>query len=114
VSYLCTRFEFGHTLQTGYTITQTQGTTGSLLSLTDHQEHAQRRKVWDRSMNTQAVLGYQDLLFARIGQLVRALEKLEGSKVDLGSWLSYFSYAILPPFYLLRLMFKPDLISWET
>jgi hypothetical protein len=64
-------------------------------------------------MNTQAVLGYQDLLFARIGQLVGALEKLESSKVDLGSWLSCFSYAIFLSFYL-QLTFKPDLISWGT
>jgi hypothetical protein len=46
-------------------------------------------------MNNHAVLGYQDMLFARIGQLVSQLEKREGSEVDLASWLSCFSYAFL-------------------
>lgn len=46
-------------------------------------------------MNTQAVQGYQEMLFARIGQLVSGLEKREGVEVDLASWLSCFSYVFL-------------------
>lgn len=55
-------------------------------------------------MNTQAVQGYQEMLFARIGQLISGLEKREGVEVDLASWLSCFSYVFLlrallvPPF----------------
>lgn len=45
-------------------------------------------------MNTQAVLGYQNLLSARIGQLVSQLEKREGEEVDLSSWLSCLSYVV--------------------
>lgn len=68
------------------------GTTGSLITIIDPQEHAQRRKIWDKSLNTKAVLGYQGMLSARIGQLVDALEKREGSEVDLALWLSCLSY----------------------
>lgn len=45
-------------------------------------------------MNTQAVLGYQNLLSTRIGQLVSQLEKREGAEVDLSSWLSCLSYVV--------------------
>ena len=71
---------------------KTAGTTGSVLSIIDPHEHAQRRKIWDRSMNTTALLGYQDLLTARIGQLIDGLEKHRDSVVDLASWLSCLSY----------------------
>ena len=42
-------------------------------------------------MNTKAVLGYQDMLFGRIGQLVDELHKRQGSEVDLAFWISCFS-----------------------
>jgi hypothetical protein len=45
-------------------------------------------------MNSQAVIGYQDMLFARISQLVSQLEKRKGSEVDLASWLACLSYAV--------------------
>lgn len=49
-------------------------------------------------MNVKAVLGYQDMLSMRIAQLVNALEKRQGSEVDLASWLSCLSYVSSRPY----------------
>jgi hypothetical protein len=46
-------------------------------------------------MNTSALVGYEDKLAARIGQLVNALEKHVGSEVDISEWLSCLSYVML-------------------
>ncbi|KAF8520538.1 cytochrome P450 [Gautieria morchelliformis] len=63
-----------------------------LLTIIDPQEHAQRRKIWDRSMNTSATLGYQDMLSRRIGQLIHQLQKRQGLEIDLSMWLSFLSF----------------------
>ncbi|KAF8519619.1 cytochrome P450 [Hysterangium stoloniferum] len=75
-----------------YDIMKIPGTTGSLIELMDPQEHAERKRIWEKSMNTSAVQGYSDALAARIIQLTDALEKRQGAVVDLGSWLSCFSF----------------------
>jgi len=100
-----------------YTVTTLHGSTGNLITVIDPQEHAQRRKIWDRSMNTSALLGYRDMLSARITQLVQQLEKRQGSETDLAWWLSCLSYVI---FRLLGVELGSNalscagLISWVT
>jgi cytochrome P450 len=89
----------------GYGAATLRGSTGSLLTIIDPQEHAQRRKIWDRSMNTSAILGYGDMLLRRIGQLIHQLQKREGSEVDLSMWLSFLSYVVLLSVWLLLNVF---------
>ncbi|KAF8518333.1 cytochrome P450 [Gautieria morchelliformis] len=75
-----------------YGVTTLRGSTGSLISVVDPHEHAQRRKIWDRSMNTSALVGYEDKLAARIGQLVTAFERRVGLEVDISEWLSSLAF----------------------
>jgi cytochrome P450 len=82
---------FRHSFFTGYAILKLPGTTGSVIELIDPHEHAERKRIWERSMNTSAVQGYSNILAARVTQIVDALEKRQDATVDLSSWLSFFS-----------------------
>ncbi|KAF8573683.1 cytochrome P450 [Ramaria rubella] len=54
-------------------------------------EHARRRRIWDRGMGSEALAEYSELISKRALQLVDQLEHTSGS-VNIAAWLSYFSF----------------------
>jgi len=76
---------------TGYQFFRIRGG-GSLISVMDPTEHAQRRKVWELALTSSAIEGYSDALAKRVGQLINVLEKRERRDVDLAGWLSCLSF----------------------
>ncbi|GBE87050.1 Cytochrome P450 67 [Sparassis crispa] len=62
----------------------------SLVSITNHAEHAERRKPWNRAFNSAALKGYEDIIARRATQLVENIARR--GKVDLGTWFSWFSF----------------------
>ncbi|KAJ6466548.1 cytochrome P450 [Mycena vitilis] len=68
-----------------------------LLALRDPEEHARRRRAWNRAFSTPALKDYEVLIDARISQLVDILTKkvLSGNSVDLSKWLGWLTYDIM-------------------
>lgn len=76
----------------GYDAVKRSKGTASILGLSDPQEHAVRRKFWDRALNGAALKSYSEPLNDRVSQLVSALgEAANGPVLDLAMWLSFFS-----------------------
>jgi cytochrome P450 len=65
-----------------------------LLALRDPEEHARRRRAWNRAFSTVALKDYELLIDARIRQFVEILTTKLGTPVDLSSWLGWLTYAI--------------------
>ncbi|KAI8984902.1 high nitrogen upregulated cytochrome P450 monooxygenase 2 [Trametes punicea] len=63
----------------------------SLIAEPDTHEHARRRKPWNRAFNVAALKGYEEIIAKRAQEVVDALAAQKG-EVDLGKWISYFSY----------------------
>ncbi|KAF8516666.1 cytochrome P450 [Gautieria morchelliformis] len=74
-----------------YSVVRFHGSEGSILHLTDPNEHTQRRRLWSNAFSTSALKGYQVLLARRVEQLVENLESRVGI-VDLSRWISFFSF----------------------
>ncbi|EKM52485.1 uncharacterized protein PHACADRAFT_198544 [Phanerochaete carnosa HHB-10118-sp] len=53
--------------------------------------HANRRRLWNRSMSSESLKDYEELIVTRVTQLVERLEGLAGP-VDLVSWINYFTF----------------------
>ncbi|KAJ7352392.1 cytochrome P450 [Mycena albidolilacea] len=68
-----------------------------LLALRDPEEHARRRRAWNRAFSTPALKDYEVLIDARISQLVDILTtKIASQKpVDLSKWLGWLTYDIM-------------------
>lgn len=68
-----------------------------LLALRDPEEHARRRRAWNRAFSTPALKDYEVLIDARISQLVDILTtKIASQKsVDLSRWLGWLTYVVL-------------------
>ncbi|KAJ7671556.1 cytochrome P450 [Mycena polygramma] len=68
-----------------------------LLALRDPEEHARRRRAWNRAFSTPALKDYEVLIDARISQLVDILTKkiVSGNSVDLSKWLGWLTYDIM-------------------
>ncbi|KAJ6570120.1 cytochrome P450 [Mycena vulgaris] len=66
-----------------------------LLALRDPDEHARRRRAWNRAFSTPALKDYEVLIDARISQLVDILTTKVGTSVDLSKWLGWLSYDIM-------------------
>lgn len=73
-----------------------------LLGIRDADEHRERRKTWNRGLNSASVRRYEESLEKRVCQLDVELSKLakcttggsgttEGITVDLASWFSRFA-----------------------
>jgi hypothetical protein len=57
-----------------------------------------QRKPWNRALSAAATKEYKDIVATRIRQLLSCLENLahgparkEGTLVDIGKWLNYFT-----------------------
>ncbi|KZS91161.1 cytochrome P450 [Sistotremastrum niveocremeum HHB9708] len=55
------------------------------------EEHAQRRKLWNRGMSSESLLEYAEVISKRALQLSEKLEAA-GDQVDLAAWIGYFSF----------------------
>ncbi|KAJ7220140.1 cytochrome P450 [Mycena pura] len=66
-----------------------------LLALRDPDEHARRRRAWNRAFSTPALKDYQVLIDARISQLVDILGTKVGTSVDLSKWLGWLTLDIM-------------------
>ena len=64
--------------------------TRGLIALRDPQEHARRRRPWNRAFSPTALKGYTPIILRRTSQLTDALAKHVG-EVDLAQWFSYLS-----------------------
>ncbi|GJJ15360.1 hypothetical protein Clacol_009636 [Clathrus columnatus] len=71
------------------------GDSGSLLATLDPHEHAKRRHIWEKGMNSKAVQGYKEVIHNRIQELVVILSQQQGQDLNLSTWLSYCSFDIM-------------------
>ncbi|OBZ68837.1 hypothetical protein A0H81_11384 [Grifola frondosa] len=63
----------------------------NLVSLRDLNEHAVRRKIWNRAFSSAALKGYEEIIAKRAAQFVEGLE-VQDSEVDLSKWFGWFTY----------------------
>ncbi|OCB86513.1 high nitrogen upregulated cytochrome P450 monooxygenase 2 [Sanghuangporus baumii] len=70
-------------------------TAPTLIAIRSSQEHARRRKRWNRAFNSSAVKGYEQVVQKRALQLVSELEKRSvkngNQSVNLAEWISFFA-----------------------
>ncbi|KAJ7510455.1 cytochrome P450 [Mycena galericulata] len=66
-----------------------------LLALRDPEEHARRRRAWNRAFSTPALKDYEVLVANRISQLVDILHTKAGAAVDLSKWMGWLTYDIM-------------------
>lgn len=57
----------------------------------DPHEHADRRRLWDKGMNTKAVQDYKQIIHNRLQELLSLLSQNQGTDLNLSTWLSFFS-----------------------
>lgn len=69
--------------------------TGSILVIVDPHEHADRRRLWDKGMNTQAVQNYKQIIHSRLQELLQMLSQHQEEDLNLSTWLSFFSFDII-------------------
>ncbi|KAK7037638.1 hypothetical protein VNI00_010855 [Paramarasmius palmivorus] len=76
-----------------YTVRQDLRAPKNLLAITGD-EHANRRRLWNRGMSSEALKEYEDVLKGRCRDFVDALRKQAayGGEFDIGKWLNYFTF----------------------
>ena len=73
-----------------------------LLGIRDADEHRERRKTWNRGLNSASVRRYEESLEKRVKQLVSELSKKAGNRIEgqlptngetihLETWFSHFA-----------------------
>lgn len=62
----------------------------SLDGLRDTAQHAARRKPWARGMNSAAMKHYENLIRSTVRDLLGALHKREGEKIDIAAWMTAY------------------------
>ncbi|KZV90697.1 cytochrome P450 [Exidia glandulosa HHB12029] len=82
----------------GYKTLVPPGGTGAILTVTDPEDHRQRRRVWDRALANTALADYRSMMDARITQLREALDKRCGQEVDISEWLTWFTLDFMGDF----------------
>ncbi|GJJ15315.1 hypothetical protein Clacol_009591 [Clathrus columnatus] len=72
-------------------------TAPSLFALVDVKEHSERRKLWERGMNSSALQQYRDIVIRRTQQFVDIVSKTGelGHNFDLAGWFSLLSFDIM-------------------
>ena len=65
-----------------------------LISIRDPQEHAARRRLWQRGMTAESLRGYEPTIAKRALQLVSKFETAaqKDEEVDLAQWIGYFTF----------------------
>ncbi|CAK5277509.1 unnamed protein product [Mycena citricolor] len=64
------------------------------LLLLKGEAHANRRRIWNRGLNSASIAAYEVTLVKRVSQLLERLEEqsLSGSSVSINQWLGYFTF----------------------
>lgn len=57
-------------------------------------EHANRRRVWNRGFSTESLREYEDMIARRAELLIEKIGAIDGP-VDLSTWLSYFQFDVM-------------------
>ncbi|KAJ7286362.1 high nitrogen upregulated cytochrome P450 monooxygenase 2 [Mycena rebaudengoi] len=66
--------------------------TRNLLTL-EGEAHTNRRRIWNRGMNSKSIQEYEPFLTKRVAQLASRLETFTGSaSVDISKWISFFTF----------------------
>ena len=67
-----------------------------LIGIIDNQEHARRKRPWNRGFSTSALKGYESLVIKRTLQFVELLssKNLEEA-INLTTWIQFFGYAVM-------------------
>ncbi|KAJ7286364.1 cytochrome P450, partial [Mycena rebaudengoi] len=66
--------------------------TRNLLTL-EGEAHTNRRRIWNRGMNSESIQEYEPILTKRVAQLASRLETFTGSaSVDISKWISFFTF----------------------
>ncbi|CAK5268837.1 unnamed protein product [Mycena citricolor] len=66
-----------------------------LLALRDPEEHARRRRAWNRAFSTQMLKEYGTMIECRVGQIVDIFAARTGTSVDLSKWFGWFTYDVM-------------------
>lgn len=75
----------------GYLSRQDERAPHNLLTLTG-EKHAERRRAWNRALNTDALDEYDEILVKNGLQLVEGMQANSHGEVDLTAWFNYFRY----------------------
>ncbi|RPD60598.1 high nitrogen upregulated cytochrome P450 monooxygenase 2 [Lentinus tigrinus ALCF2SS1-7] len=75
----------------GVSMSHTQVT---MMGIQDPEEHARRRRPWNRGLNQAALKEYEGHIMNRAQLLVRRLEEQHGG-TDLSKWLAYFAQDVM-------------------
>ncbi|KAJ7056643.1 cytochrome P450 [Mycena amicta] len=67
----------------------------SLFALRDPEEHARRRRIWNRAFNPSALREYNSVVRNRLAQLVETFNESCGKSVDLSQWMGRFTYDVM-------------------
>ncbi|KAK7019301.1 cytochrome P450 [Favolaschia claudopus] len=59
------------------------------------EEHASRRKIWNRGLSSEAIQEYEYILAKRVSQLADRLQELSGQPVNLAQWVGYFTFDVM-------------------
>ena len=60
------------------------------IGIQDVEEHAQRRRAWNRGLGLAALKSYEDVMFGRVRQLLNLLEGQKGP-LFLSRWIKHFA-----------------------
>lgn len=71
-----------------YLARQDERAPSNLISLSG-EKHSERRKVWNRALNADALVEYDEILVKSGSQLVDGIANSHG-EVDLTAWFNYF------------------------
>ncbi|KIK61217.1 hypothetical protein GYMLUDRAFT_225447 [Collybiopsis luxurians FD-317 M1] len=82
-----------------YLARQDERAPSNLLSLSG-EEHASRRKVWNRALNSDALEEYNEILVKNASQLAEGIQATSerNGEVDLTEWFNFFSFDFMADF----------------
>ncbi|CAK5283611.1 unnamed protein product [Mycena citricolor] len=66
-----------------------------ILGLRDPEEHARRRRPWNRALSTSMLKEYESLVEGRVSQIVDMVSAKRGQPVDLSKWFGWFTYDVM-------------------
>ncbi|OHE92733.1 cytochrome P450 [Colletotrichum orchidophilum] len=67
----------------------------SLQLVRDKQEHAQRRKSWDRGFSSKALRDYEFRVADYTNQLLANIDKNKGKRFNISDWFNFYSFDVM-------------------
>ncbi|KAJ4288735.1 hypothetical protein N0V88_007269 [Collariella sp. IMI 366227] len=61
----------------------------------DKQEHAHRRKIWDKGFTTKALLGYDPRITTAINNLLAVIDRQKGQPLDVSQWFAFLVFDVM-------------------